>query len=86
MSFPSLERAADECFTRSASIAKTREQHEAAIQVWNRLLDDAIANAIRAKDQYVEEKRYEQACVARDMAGYFNAMKATNDAPFQPPT
>ena len=86
MSLQSLEKAADECFTLSMPRAKTREEHEAAINVWNKLLDDAIANAIRARDQYVEERRYEHACIARDMAEYFKAMKATKDAPFQPAT
>jgi hypothetical protein len=86
MSLQSLEKAADDCFTLSMPKSRTREEHEAAIDVWNKLLDDAIANAIRARDQYVEEKRYEHACIARDMAEYFKAMKATKDAPFQPAT
>ena len=82
MSLRSLEKAADECFTQSMAIVRTREDHEAAIEVWNKLLDDAIDNAIRAKDQFIEEKRYEHAAIARDMAQYFKAMKATKDAPF----
>lgn len=86
MSLRSLEKAADECFTQSMTIVRTREDHEAAIEVWNKLLDDAIDNAIRAKDQFIQEKRYEHAAIARDMAEYFKAMKATKEAPFQPAT
>jgi len=86
MSLQSLEKAADECFTLSLPKSRTREQHEAAIEVWNKLLDDAIANAVRAKDRYIEEHRYEHAAIARDMAEYFKAMKATKDAPFTPST
>jgi hypothetical protein len=86
MSRLSLEKAADECFTLSMPKAKTREEYEAAIEVWNKLLDDANTNAIRVKDQYIKETRYEHACIARDMAEYFKAMKATKDAPFEPAT
>jgi hypothetical protein len=82
MSLQSLEKAADDCFTQSMRVVRTREEHEAAIDVWNKLLDDAIANATRARDQYVDAKRYENAAIARDMAEYFKVMKATKDAPF----
>ena len=84
MSLQSLNKAADECFQQSMPRVRTREEHEAAIEVWNQLLDDAIANARRAWDRYVEERRYEHAAIARDMAEYFEAMKASKDAPFQP--
>ena len=83
MSLPSLQKAADECFTHSMAIVRTLEEHEADIEIWNRVLDNAIENATRVRDRYVEEKRYELACVARDMADYFRAMKATKDAPFR---
>jgi len=68
------------------AVVRTPEEHQAAIEVWNQLLDYAIENAARARDQYVREARYEQACIARDMADYFKAMKATRDAPFRSAT
>jgi hypothetical protein len=86
MSLQSLNKAADDCFQQSMPQSPTREEHDAAIEVWNNILDDAIANAIRTRDRYVEEKRYEHACIARDMAEYFKAMKATKYAPFRPAT
>jgi hypothetical protein len=86
MSLASLEKAADECFALSMPKARTREEHEAAIGIWNKLLDDAIENADRARDQFLQEKRYEHALIARDMAKYFKAMKATKDALFAPET
>ena len=86
MSLRSLEKAADECFTQSMPKVRTREEHEAAVAVWNKLLDDAIANAVRTKDQSIEEHRYEHAAIARDMAEYVRAMKVTKDAPFTPAT
>jgi len=49
MSLQLLNKAADECFVRSMPAAHTREEHEAAIEVWNKLLDDAIANAVRGE-------------------------------------
>src|SRR4051812_9154625 len=64
MSLQSLNKAADECFQASMPQVRTLEEHEAAIEVWNQLLDDAIANAIRARDRYVEEHRYEHAAIA----------------------
>jgi hypothetical protein len=63
-----------------------REEHEAAIAVWNGILDAAIAHARGAMRRYVDECRYEHAAIARDMAEYFGVMKATNDAPFRPAT
>jgi hypothetical protein len=84
MSLQSLNKAADECFRQAMPRARTREEHEPGIEVWNQLLDDAIANARAAWDRYVEERHYEHAAIARDMAEYFRAMKATKDAPFQP--
>jgi len=84
MSLQSLNTAADECFAQSMPRVRTRQEHEAAIEVWNKLLDEASANALRAKDRYIEEHRYEHAAIARDMAEYFKAMKATKDAPFCP--
>ncbi len=86
MSLESLNKAADECFVQSMPKVRTREEHEAAIKVWNQLLDQAIAGAIRTRDQYVEEKEYDHAAIARDMADYFRTMKATKDAPFRPAT
>jgi hypothetical protein len=86
MSLRSLNKAADECFQESVSLARTQEEHYAAIDVWNELLDRAIANAIQLKARYIEERRYEHASIARDMAAYFDAMKATKDAPFRPAT
>jgi hypothetical protein len=86
MSLQSLNKAADECFQASMPQVRTRDEYQAAIEVWNQLLDDAIASAIRARDRYVEEHRYEHAAIARDMAEYFRAMKATKDAPFTPAT
>ena len=82
MSLRSLEKAADECFVLSMPKSRTREEHEAAVEVWNKLLDDAIAHADRARDQFLDERRYEHALIARDMSKYFTAMKATKDAPF----
>jgi hypothetical protein len=84
MSLRSLNQAADECFLESMPPTRTREQHEAAIAVWNEILDEASANAARAKARYIQEQRYEHAALARDMAEYFNAMKATKEAPFRP--
>ena len=86
MSLRSLEKAADECFAQSMAIVRTPEEHQAAIEVWNQLLDHAIENATGARDQYVQEARYELACIARDMADHFKAMKATKDAPFRSAT
>ena len=86
MSLQSLEKAADECFQAAMPQVRTREEHEAAIAVWNELLDSAIASAAVLKDRYLEEKRYEHAAIARDMAIYLGAMKATKDAPFRPAT
>jgi hypothetical protein len=83
MSLQLLNEAADECFARTIAVAGTLEQHHSVIEVWNGLLDEAIAGAIRAKNRYVEDARYEDACVARDLAEYFGAMKATEDAPFR---
>ena len=39
MSLESLEKAADDCFTQPMRLVRSRVEHEAAIDVWNKLLD-----------------------------------------------
>jgi len=85
MSLQMLNKAADECFMRSMPQVRTQAEHEAAIDVWNKIIDDAIGNAIRAKAAYIDAMQYEHAVIARDLAVYFEAMKATKDAPFPIP-
>jgi hypothetical protein len=79
-----LAKVADECFKNSMPSANTRAEWEAAIDVWNKLLDDAIANANMMKDEYVKDAYYFHAIIARDMSDYFEAMKARKNAPFTP--
>jgi hypothetical protein len=86
MSLRSLERAADDCFTAALHHVQTVEEHRTAIDVWNRILDEASAGADRAKAQLIEHARYSDAAVALTMAMYFRSMKATHEAPFQPAT
>lgn len=81
---PLLERAADDCFARTMSVVRTPKEHEAAIGAWNELLDDAADNARRVMRQYTDQRSYALAVVARDMAMYLTAMRATKDAPFRP--
>ena len=78
----SLQIAADECFLQATSYIRTPEEHRASIELWNGILDQAAATASAAKVRLIDEKRYEEAAFARDMAEYLKAMKATLDAPF----
>ena len=71
MSPPSTTHSFDEWFERS--YAGAPEKREAALAVWNAVIEAAMNGAVQMRDAFVREGEYENGAIARDIAEMIGA-------------
>ena len=67
----------DEWFAGYQRKSPAPMQRADAMKLWNALLDIAVEEIAMAKDQFVADREYESAGIARDVEQLIAAMKAT---------